>query len=76
MMGLLIKIFSNNSQAAIQLQELLMIILIIIIITPPALPSQLSIKTSDSSIVEDPKGHDRKKNPISNYPVGAEMLSL
>lgn len=43
---------------------------------PPALSSQLSVKTSNSSIVEDPKGHARKKNPISNYPVGAKILPL
>lgn len=53
---------------------MIILIIIIIIIIPAALPSQLSIKTSDSSIVEDPKAHDGKKNPISNYPVEAEIL--
>lgn len=77
MFGCFVKIFPNNFlRLLFNCKEILIIILIIIIITPPALPSQLSVKTSNSSVVEDPKGHAGKKNPISNYAVGTKILPL
>lgn len=75
--GLFVKIFPNNFlRLLFNCEEILITILIIIINTPSALPPQLSVKTSNSSVVEDSKGHDGKKNLISNYPVWAKILSL